>query len=151
MNTHFVSQNAVLNATQSPGSLYFLYGQADFVTMFGGNNNTVAVSENNATLNIYASANTTILDYGQGMHLNLDPFTALTTVKNFQNDLNASVDMFNSPYLSQLDVADHMAVVAGYGTVLTPKLQGPPAMLFPGDYAVNTGQFHTHPSAGISG
>lgn len=153
MTTNFVTTDAIIDGSQSnPGDMFFLYGQADFVTMFYGTANTVMVAENNATLNIQQSSNTTIYDFGQGLHVNLDAFTPETSIRNFQLDPTASIDMFGSAYTSQLDMADHLQVIQGYGTILnaaTPR--GGPPLMFPGDYAVNPGQIHVHPGGGISG
>lgn len=153
MTTNFVTQDDIIDGSLSgPGDMWFLYGKADFVTFFHGGNAVIAIAENNATINLQQSFGTTIYDFSQGMHLNLDPFTPLTTIRNFQLDPTASIDLFNSAYSSQLDMADHLQVIQGYGTVLNPATpRGGPPLQFPGDYAVNTGQIHLHPNIGISG
>lgn len=152
MTTHFVSQDAIIDGnSSSPGDMWFLYGQANLVSFFHGGNDTIYVAANSSTVNIQQSTETTVYDFSHGMTLNLDPFTPLTTIRDFELDPTASINLFNSQYSSQLDMADHLQVIQGYGTVLNPASGGAAPLLFPGDYAVNPGLIHLHPNMGISG
>lgn len=107
-----------------------------------GSNDDITNQADNDTLFLRQTVSATITDQAHGMHINVDPFSVLLTVRGFQNDPRGMIELTTGSFTSKAAIAQALTVVPGFGTVLESQFHGPAVMSFQGDYDVKLSQFH---------
>lgn len=122
---------------------YIIQGhRVHHIAFIHASNDDITDQSNNTTLYLRQTVSAAITDQAQGMHINIDPFSLLTTVRGFQNDRRGEIDLTTGTFSSMAAIAKALTVVPGFGTVLGAEIHGPAVMMFQGDYDVRLSQFH---------
>ena len=140
-----MTQSTVINSDETISdseTSYVIQSHAHKISFIGTSDDIICNKSANDTIDLQLSIQTTIKDQTHGMHLDIDPWSLLTTVTNFQNDPSAVIDFAPGTFSSQAALKSCLKVVPGFGTELVAELHGPIVMFFPGDYHVRTSQLH---------
>lgn len=121
---------------------YLIQGHAHTIGFIHASDSDITDQVNNTTLYLRETLSATITDQARGMHINIDPFSLMTTVRGFQNDPRGEIDLTTKSFTSKAAIAAALTVIPGFGTVLGAQFHGPVVMSFQGDYDVKLSQFH---------
>lgn len=121
---------------------YLIQGHAHRITFLHAYDDDITNQADNARLYIRETNSATITDQARGTHINVDPFSLMTTVRGFQNDPHGVIELTTKTFTDMTAIANALTVIPGFGTVLGAQFHGPVVMSFQGDYDVKLSQFH---------